>query len=256
MIRFAMLGSGSKGNATLIEQGGTRILIDCGFNIRETERRLAALGIEAGSLAAIVVTHEHGDHLGGVARVARRHRIPVWMTYGTCKAWRDPEVPHLIRFSPHQRFAIGSLAIEPYPVPHDANEPCQYVVSADAGGPRIGILSDAGHISPHMRSVLAGCDALMLECNHDPQMLRDGPYHESLKRRVGGDRGHLANAQAAALLRDYETARLQHLVLTHLSETNNRPDLALAAVRDAIGGDHPGLRCAHQEQGLGWCEVV
>jgi len=107
MMRFAMLGSGSKGNATVIEHGTTRILIDCGFNLRETEARLLRLGIEAASLSAILVTHEHGDHLGGVGRLARRHRIPVWMTYGTRRAWNDPDVPHLIRFSPHQRFEIG-----------------------------------------------------------------------------------------------------------------------------------------------------
>ena len=254
MIRFAMLGSGSKGNATLIEHGSTRVLVDCGFNLRETEQRLARFGIEPASLAAILVTHEHGDHLSGVGRLARKHRVPVWMTYGTHRVWADAKVPHLIRFSPHQRFEIGSLAIEPYPVPHDAEEPCQYVIGAL--GKRIGILSDAGHISTHMRSVLADCDALMLECNHDPQLLRDGPYPESLKARVAGDRGHLSNGQAAALLRGYAHARLQHLVLTHLSETNNRPELALGAVKAAMGGEHAGLRCAEQEQGVEWCEVA
>lgn len=257
MLRFAMLGSGSKGNATLIEHGGTRVLVDCGFNLRETEMRLLRLGVEPASLAAILVTHEHGDHLAGVGRLARKHRVPVWMTYGTHRVWADAKVPHLIRFSPHQRFEIGSLAIEPYPVPHDAQEPCQYVIGAGIGAAsrRIGILSDAGHLSPHMRSVLADCDALMLECNHDPQLLRDGPYPDSLKWRVGGDRGHLSNAQAAALLHGYAQQRLQHLVLTHLSETNNRPELALQAVRAVLGGDHAGLRCAHQEHGVEWCEV-
>lgn len=254
MIRFAMLGSGSKGNATLIEHGTTRVLVDCGFNTRETEQRLERLGVEAGSIAAILVTHEHGDHLGGVGRLARRHRIPVWMTYGTHRVWTDAKVPHLIRFSPHQRFEIGSLGIEPYPVPHDAEEPCQYVISA--GRHRIGILSDAGHISAHMRAVLADCDALMLECNHDPQLLQEGSYPESLKRRVGGDRGHLANAQAAALLRGYNVGRLQHLVLTHLSETNNHPSLALAAVKAALQRELQGLVCAQQVEGLGWRELA
>lgn len=254
MIRFAMLGSGSKGNATLIEHGATRVLVDCGFQLRETEARLLRLGVEPQSLAAILVTHEHSDHLGGVGRLARKHRVPVYMTYGTHRAWKDPEVPHLIRFSPHQRFEIGGLAIEPYPVPHDAGEPCQYVLRA--AGLKIGILSDAGHISSHMRETLADCDALMLECNHDPQLLRDGPYHDSLKRRVGGDRGHLSNGQAAGLLDGYALARLQHLILTHLSETNNRPDLALAAVHAVIGSAPPGLRCARQQDGVDWCEVV
>jgi phosphoribosyl 1,2-cyclic phosphodiesterase len=258
MIRFAMLGSGSKGNATLIEHGATRILVDCGFNLKETEARLLRLGVEPQSLAAIVVTHEHSDHLGGVGRLARRHHVPVYMTYGTHRSWQDPQVPTLIRFSPHQRFEIGGLAIEPYPVPHDAEEPCQYVIAAGSGAARrrIGILSDAGHISSHMRAVLADCDALLLECNHDPELLRVGPYPPSLKLRVGGDRGHLSNGQAATLLSGYETARLQHLVLTHLSETNNRPHLALDALREVLGGDLAGLRCADQEQGLAWAEVV
>lgn len=258
MIRFAMLGSGSKGNATLIEHGSTRILVDCGFNLKETEARLLRFGVEPASLAGVIVTHEHSDHLGGVGRLARRHRVPVYMTYGTHRAWQDSEVPTLIRFSPHQRFEIGGLAIEPYPVPHDAEEPCQYVIAAgeDSARRRIGILSDAGHISAHMRATLSGCDALMLECNHDPDLLRSGPYPPSLKLRVGGERGHLSNGQAAALLADYEISRLQHLVLTHLSDTNNRPQLALDAVRDAIGGEHAGLRCAHQELGLAWTEVA
>lgn len=257
MMRFAILGSGSKGNATLIEHRGTRVLIDCGFQLRDTEARLLRLGVEPQSLAAILVTHEHSDHLGGVGRIARKHRVPVWMTHGTHRAWNDADVPTLIRFSPHQRFEIGSLAIEPYPVPHDAAEPCQYVIGAGANGRqrRIGILSDAGHISAHMRDTLAGCDALMLECNHDPQLLRDGPYHASLKRRVGGEHGHLSNGQAAALLRGYELTRLQHLVLTHLSEVNNSPELALAAVHEAIGGPRAGLRCAHQRDGVDWCEL-
>src|SRR3546814_11906360 len=145
MIRFAMLGSGSKGNATLIEHGSTRILVDCGFQLRETEARLRRLGVEPASLAAVIVTHEHSDHLGGVGRLARKHGVPVYMTYGTHRVWKDPEVPTLVRFSPHQRLEIGGLAIEPYPVPHDAGEPCQYAVRA--GALMIGILSAAGPIS-------------------------------------------------------------------------------------------------------------
>lgn len=254
MIRFAILGSGSKGNSTLIECDGTRVLVDCGFNAREAEQRLQRLGIEAGAIDAIVVTHEHSDHLGGVARFARRHKTPVWMTHGTCAAWRDPEVPVLQRFSPHQRFQIGSLMVEPYPVPHDAREACQYVFTT--GGRRVGILSDAGHVTPHMRAVLDGCDALMLECNHDPAMLRDGPYPYMLKQRVGGDLGHLSNGQAAGLLQTLDVSRLQHLVLTHLSETNNTPELARGAVTAALGQDTDWIICAQQNHGLGWREVV
>ncbi|WP_281784694.1 MBL fold metallo-hydrolase [Sinimarinibacterium flocculans] len=253
-MRFAMLGSGSKGNATLVEAGGTRILIDCGFNLGDTEQRLQRLGVQPQALDAILVTHEHGDHLGGVARLARRYRIPVWMTHGSYAAWKDRAVPHALRFSPHQHFTIGALGIQPYPVPHDAREPCQYVIAH--GNLRLGVLSDAGHVTPHMRSMLADCDALMLECNHDPQMLSDGPYPEALKRRVGGSRGHLSNAQAAGLLEGYAVSRLQHLVLTHLSETNNCPELARRIVVEAIDADAEWIVCARQDAGLDWREVV
>ncbi len=253
-MRFAMLGSGSKGNATLVEVNGTRVLIDCGFALGETEQRLARLGVEPGAIDAILVTHEHGDHLSGVGKLARRHRIPVWMTHGTFAVWKDPDVPHSLRFSPHQSFDIGAIHVEPYPVPHDAREPCQYVLSA--GGLRLGVLSDAGHITPHMREVLSDCDGLMLECNHDAVMLQNGPYPDMLKRRVGGHVGHLSNAQAAGLMRGYAFERLQHLVLTHLSESNNTPELARQAIVEALGEDAERIVCAQQSQGLDWRELV
>ncbi len=253
-MRFAVLGSGSKGNATLIESHGTRVLVDCGFTLADTEQRLARLGVEPAALDAILVTHEHGDHLSGVGRLARRHRVPVWMTHGTYAVWKDRDVPHCLRFSPHQPFRIGALEIQPYPVPHDAREPCQYVVAAAAG--RLGILSDAGHITAHMRDILSGCDALMLECNHDPEMLESGPYPPALKRRVGGVSGHLSNAQAAQLLRHCEPARLQHLVLTHLSESNNTPQLARAAIDPFMDGATDRVVCADQTAGMDWRELV
>ncbi|SFF47339.1 Phosphoribosyl 1,2-cyclic phosphodiesterase [Fontimonas thermophila] len=253
-MRFAMLGSGSRGNGTLVESGGTRVLIDCGFALGEAELRLQRLGIEPAALDAILVTHEHGDHLSGVARLARRYRIPVWMTHGSYAIWKDRNVPHCLRFSPHQAFRIGELEVQPYPVPHDAREPCQYVFGAR--GLRLGVLSDAGAVTPHMRAMLAGCDALLLECNYDPDLLRDGPYPPALKLRVGGGRGHLSNEQAASLLRGYAVRRLQHLVLTHLSETNNTPALARRAVAEVLEDDPAWLVCAEQDAGLGWREVV
>lgn len=252
-MRFASLGSGSKGNATLIEHRGTRVLVDCGFNVRETERRLQRLGLDLQALDAILVTHEHSDHLGGVARLARRSRAPVYMTHGTYAAWNDPDVPAVVRFAPHQDFRIGELGIRPYPVPHDAREPCQYVLVG--GDLTLGILSDAGHITPYMRAMLAECDGLMLECNHDPAMLHYGPYPPSLKYRVGGDRGHLSNQQAADLLSSVDLTRLQHLVLTHLSETNNTPEIALAAISAMLEGSGRRAVCAEQQGGLDWREL-
>ncbi|WP_202922415.1 MBL fold metallo-hydrolase [Sinimarinibacterium sp. NLF-5-8] len=256
VMRLAMLGSGSKGNGTLIESQDTRVLVDCGFSLAESVARCQRLGVDPASITAILVTHEHGDHINGVARLARKFSIPVWMTHGTYAQWKDRNVPQCERFDPQAEFAIGALNITPYAVPHDAREPCQFVISSQNRARRVGILSDAGHITAHMRSALADCDALLLECNHDPQMLNNGPYHAALKQRVAGDWGHLSNAQAATLLDGYNTARLQHLVLTHLSETNNDPELARALMVQALGCDPAYLVCAQQAQGLDWREVV
>lgn len=250
MMRFAFLGSGSRGNAAVVTAGNTRVLVDCGFNLGEAEQRLARLGLAADALSAIIVTHEHGDHLGGVGRLARRHHLPVWLTSGTHAAWRDAKVPRVHRFSPHETFAIGDLEIAPYPVPHDAREPCQFVLSD--GRHRIGVLSDAGSLTPHMRTMLDACDALLLECNHDEQMLARGPYPEALKRRVGGAMGHLSNVQAAMLLTQLNCSRLQHLVLTHLSETNNTPEHARGACAAALNCTPDWLAVADQDAGLAW----
>ena len=254
MMRFAYLGSGSKGNSAVIKAGGTRLLLDCGFGLRETEKRLQRLGLSAGDLAAIVVTHEHDDHLGGVARLARRHQIPVWLTSGTLAAWRDAPAELARCISPHEAFVIDDLQIQPYPVPHDAREPCQYVFGD--GARRIGVLSDAGSVTPHMRERLSGCDALLIEFNHDAAMLQNGPYPESLKQRVGGSRGHLSNVQAAGLLSSIDCSRLRHLALAHLSETNNTPQLALALAAEALGGRPDWLVCADQDAGLDWRQLT
>lgn len=249
LMRFAMLGSGSKGNGSIVQCGSTTVLVDCGFRASETERRLARLGLLPSAINGILVTHEHGDHLSGVAPLARRYGLPVWMTPGTRSGWREP-ARDVRLFSPHARFAIGDIEIEPYPVPHDAREPAQYVFGD--GKRRLGLLSDAGCVTPHMRLMLSACDALMLECNHDKQMLADGPYPLTLIARVGGSLGHLSNAQAAALLIGIDCTRLQHLALIHISEVNNSPQLARAAVTQALGCDEDWITCADQEQGLGW----
>ncbi|HET9700733.1 MAG TPA: MBL fold metallo-hydrolase, partial [Burkholderiales bacterium] len=173
-MRFASLGSGSRGNALLVEAGRTRILLDCGFSVRETETRLARLGVEARQLDAILVTHEHDDHVGGVARLAARHGIPVWLTHGTLRATPAISGAQVRVFDPHQRFTLGDLEVEPFPVPHDAAEPAQYVFGD--GAHRLGVLTDIGEPTPHVAATLSGCDALVLECNHDAEMLARGPY--------------------------------------------------------------------------------
>ena len=252
-MRFALLGSGSRGNATLIESGSTRLLVDCGFSVKETERRLGRLGLEAGSLSAILVTHEHNDHITGVGALARKYRLPVWLTPGTHSRGKTGEVPVQHFLNCHADFAIGDIGIHPFPVPHDAREPCQFVFND--GSRRLGLLTDTGRSTPHIEEQLGSCDALILECNHDAQMLMDGPYPPSLKQRVGGGLGHLSNAQAAALLAGIEAGALQHIVAAHLSEQNNRPELAAAALSGALNCQHDWIALADQELGLDWRQI-
>jgi phosphoribosyl 1,2-cyclic phosphodiesterase len=253
-MRFAVLGSGSRGNATLIETDGTRILLDCGFGLRETEARLADLGVDADSIAAVVVTHEHGDHVGGVARFAARYPVEVWTSPGTWKGAGSPDAVRLRLFAGHgSGFRIGALTLRPIPVPHDAREPCQFVIEGE--GRRLGVLTDAGTVTPRMCEALKDCDALMLEANHDPRMLREGPYPASLQRRVGGPFGHLSNDQAAALLDAVHHRGLGRLVISHVSEKNNRPALALAAVRGVASDLQADVLVAEQDQPTGWLDV-
>jgi phosphoribosyl 1,2-cyclic phosphodiesterase len=223
-MRFLCLGSGSKGNATLIECGATRVLVDCGFAGKEAERRLAQVGVLPAELDAILVTHEHGDHVRGVRTLAARFGIDVWTTPGTWRQAGGNALPGLRLFSGHQAgFRIGDLAVTPFPVPHDAREPCQFVF--ECAGLRLGMLTDAGHVTSHVRDLLRECDSLMLECNHDSEMLRSGPYPPALQARVGGRFGHLSNDQAAELLDALPLGRLHHLVVAHVSAKNNDPGL-------------------------------
>jgi phosphoribosyl 1,2-cyclic phosphodiesterase len=253
MMRFAMLGSGSRGNATLIAAGSTLVLVDCGFMLRETERRLERLGQRAHNLAAILVTHEHYDHIGGVARLARKYRIPVYLTRGTYESWPDAPVPRVQKFNAGESFTIGELTVQTFPVPHDAKEPCHFVFGN--GTSRLGTVSDAGSVNEPMRQALSGCDALLLEFNHDFDMLVNGPYPAALRDRVGGPLGHLSNKQSAELLHALDTSRLRHLVLTHLSEKNNTPLHALAAANAVVGLSCATIECAHQDEGLAWREL-
>lgn len=254
-MRFALLGSGSRGNATLVEEGNTCLLVDCGFSVREVARRMARLGTSPERLSAILVTHEHNDHLAGVGALARKYRIPVWLTAGTAAAGKKRlgELPQRELLNCHGDLVIDDLVLHPFPVPHDAREPCQFVFSN--GDKRLGLLTDTGRSTRHIERQLDACDALILESNHDPQMLADGPYPPALQARVGGGLGHLSNGQAAEILQRIDSASLQHLVAAHLSEKNNRPELAVDALSAALGCEREWITLADQDGGLDWREI-
>ena len=250
-MRFASLGSGSRGNGALVEADGSCVLIDCGFSAREAERRLQRLGRTPADLAAILVTHEHGDHVGGVATLARRHRLPVYASAGTLRSAGLEALPGCAAIA--GGFSIGALTVQPVAVPHDAAEPCQFVFSHRKKS--FGLLTDLGSITAPVVAAYSGCDALMLECNHDSALLSAGPYPASVKRRIAGPRGHLSNRQAAEFLAALDAARLQRVVMSHLSERNNTVGLALAELA-AVLANTDAVLSADQDAGLDWQEIL
>lgn len=254
-MRFASLGSGSRGNALVVEAGRTRVMLDCGFGINEICQRLSRLSLLPTDLSAILVTHEHTDHVGGVARVARKYGLAVWMTHGTFKGLAEGSLAglNLNLIDDHSQFAIDDLSVCPYPVPHDAREPAQYVFSD--GARRLGVLTDTGVATPHIEEMLAGCDALVLESNHDKAMLRDGPYPPMLKKRVSGRFGHLDNEAAATLLARLAHGKLQHVVAAHLSEKNNTRELVLEAFCGGLNCAPEWIAIADQDEGLTWRQI-
>jgi phosphoribosyl 1,2-cyclic phosphodiesterase len=254
-MRFASLGSGSQGNALVVEAGRTRLLLDCGFGINESTARLARLGLHPRDLDAIVVTHEHDDHIGGVARLARKYALPVYLTYGTLTGLNGERaaVVEITLIDSHTPFAVGDIEVRPYPVPHDAREPTQFVFSD--GNATLGVLTDAGSSTPHIVAMLSGLAALVLECNHDAGLLANGNYPPSLKHRIASRLGHLANDAAAQLLASLDCSRLQHLIAAHLSQQNNTPELARTAMADVIGCAPEWVCVATQDEGFGWRNI-
>lgn len=257
-MRFCSLGSGSSGNATVVEAGhgaaATRVLIDCGFSLRELEFRLQRAGLEVAQLSAVFVTHEHADHVGCCVSLARRHGVPLWMSRGTWRALDIADVPEQLRFARDgETIDIGALQLLPYTVPHDALEPLQ--LCCTDGATRLGMLTDAGSTTPHLQQSLQDCHALLLECNHDRALLAASHYPASLKQRIGGRLGHLANDVAAQILAEVHSHRLQHLVAAHLSEVNNRPVMARAALSAAVGAAASEVIVADPRTGFDWLTI-
>ena len=254
MLRFASLGSGSQGNATLIEAGKTCLMIDNGFTLQETEKRLDRLSRSANQITAILVTHEHGDHISGVGPFSRRYSTPVWMTHGTFGATRDKKFPTITLFHAHESLQIGDLTLEPFPTPHDAAESCQFVFSWN--GFRFATLTDLGCTTPYMQSLLSDLDALLLECNYDAEMLRNGPYGESLQARIRGSWGHLDNVQAAQFLEQIDSPRLRQVLLGHLSEKNNCPDVVMETLARYAPAAMDRARVMSQSEVSDWYQLA
>ncbi len=258
MLRFASLASGSKGNCLVAEADGTRVLIDCGLHLRDTERRLARLGLEPSDLAGILVTHEHGDHACGVFDFAAAHRVPVYLTYGTLVALEAEGRVVLgaktVIVTGRECFRVDGMEVWPFTVPHDAREPVQFVVSD--GNWRLGVLTDIGAPTLHVEQTLSGLDALVLECNYDLDLLWGGAYPKWLKERIAGPFGHLDNRQSELLLGALDRSRMQHVICAHLSQQNNRPDLARAALARAMGCEPGWIGLATQDDGFAWRSLL
>jgi phosphoribosyl 1,2-cyclic phosphodiesterase len=258
MLRFRSLGSGSTGNAALVEatSGGrtSRLLIDCGFGLRQLDLRLAKAGLAATDIDAIFVTHEHGDHIGCAHSLSRRNRIPVWMSEGTWLATGGRDFEGRLNLARDDaEFAVGDIAVQPFTVPHDAREPLQ--LRCSDGARTLGVLTDLGHATAHVLSRLSGVHALLLEFNHDSELLANSAYPAFLKLRVGGKHGHLSNEAAADIARAVRHEGLRHVVAAHLSEQNNRPDIVRRLMADALGGHEAEMLTASASEGSPWLEV-
>ncbi|GAB4340455.1 MAG: MBL fold metallo-hydrolase [Desulfobulbaceae bacterium] len=235
-MRICVLGSGSRGNSTLVESGDTRILIDNGFSGKEIRRRLRLIDRDADTIDALLLTHEHNDHIGGAGVLSRQAAVPLCANGPTFREAgpRLGKVRGRLEFGTGEPFVVGCLEIHPFAVSHDTVEPVGFVISD--GRYRFGYCTDTGKMTTLIEHHLRECDALVLESNHDPEMLREGPYPPYLQQRVRSNRGHLANEDAGRFLARLASRRLRHVILAHLSETNNLPELALSCTLKHLDG--------------------
>ena len=257
MLRFKSLGSGSTGNATVVETVGTRpfrLLVDCGLGLKHLQLRLTQAGLSARDIGAVFVTHEHGDHIGCARALSLKYQIPVWMSRGTYLGIGEPDFAgnlHIARDG--EAICLDGLQLMPFTVPHDAREPLQ--LSCTDGSAKLGILTDLGHATTHVLSHLSGCDGLMLECNHDLDMLEKSAYPVFLKRRVGGPYGHLSNVAAADIARSLRHAGLKHFVAAHLSRQNNQVLLVQDLLAQALSCCPDDIVVAGPDEGTRWLQI-
>ncbi|WP_054112896.1 MBL fold metallo-hydrolase [Marinagarivorans algicola] len=252
-MQFASLGSGSEGNATLIQSGKTLLLLDCGFSLKGLSERLKRLALTPADITAVLVTHEHADHIRGVGPLTRKYGTAAYMSAGTASAKTLGKIPHTTVIAAGEILKIGSVDIEVHSVPHDAREPTQFIFNAC--GRRLGVLTDLGSIPDELAQRYSDLDALLLEANHDPEMLARGSYPASLKQRVGGYWGHLSNQQSAQLIEQINVGRLQHLVLAHISQKNNSQAHVMAAFAGLPAAYHL-LQLADQNTGFDWLPIT
>ena len=253
-MQFASLGSGSAGNSFVVKQNKSLLMVDCGFAIQDIVSRLERLNETPENLSGILLTHEHEDHVKGAFKFANKFNIPIWLSYGTYKMCEK----HIIKsyeidlnmIDSHNTFAIQDFLVEPFPVPHDAREPTQFTLSN--GNHKLGILTDTGSSTPHIEKVLQNLDALIIEFNHDLNLLESSEYSYSLKKRISGKLGHLDNQTAADILGKIQFKKLKHLVAAHLSEKNNTEDLVKEAIVKKIECDRDWIKIATQAEGTSW----
>lgn len=253
-MRYTSLGSGSRGNATAVMQNERVVLIDCGFNRKTLLQRLQDAGIDPQQLDGVFVTHEHGDHARGVVAVCEALNIPFFASFGTARKmqWTDHPLWHCIRSD--EVVTLGGLALLPVVVPHDAEEPLQFVLENTAGR-KLGVLSDLGTLTPHILRAYQGCHGLQVEANHDPQMLQNGPYPPGLRARVAGDFGHLSNQQCAELVNRLQWGGLQHVTAGHISEKNNARALVCQSLSDVLGCSPADVKLLEQDCISGWLQL-
>ena len=257
VLRFKSLGSGSSGNATLVEAAGPRpfrLLIDCGLGIRQLVYRIEKAGLQVQDIDAVFITHEHGDHIGCARTLCLRYGIPIWMSRGTHAAIGAPDFEDLLHWARDgETIALGGLQLIPFTVPHDAREPLQLICSD--GSSKLGVLTDLGHATAHVMVQLMDCDALLLECNHDTDLLARSAYPAFLKQRINGPYGHLSNLAASEIARSVMHQGLKHLVAAHLSVQNNRPALVQNLLAETLSCAASEIMVATQEDGCCWLHI-